>query len=73
MMPESVIAALIQTPFVLAMVYVMQRFLTSMDARDREWQEFAHVMRDSMAELAAAVHDLSQLIVRHDAESMRKK
>ena len=72
MMPESVIAALIQTPFVLAMVYVMQRFLTSMDTRDREWQEFAHEMRDSMAEITRAVRELSEVIIRHEAEDTRR-
>lgn len=59
-MPEPLISALIQAPFVLVMVYLVHRFLAHLDAHDRAWQE-------RIAALTEAVNHLSQLVVSHDA------
>ncbi len=39
-MPEMVLNALVQTPFVLAIMFITLRFLTYVDARDDEWRAF---------------------------------
>lgn len=66
MIPENLLTALAQAPFVLVIVYLAQRFLSSMDEHDRIWMKFGQEMHDSMQELSRAVRELSELIVRHD-------
>lgn len=70
-MPETLISALVQAPFVLIMAYLVQKFLAHLKARDEEWREFLEQADERMIErldaLTEAIRDLSQLIVTHDA------
>lgn len=70
-MPETIISALVQAPFVLVMAYLVQRFLAHMDARDKEWQEFLDQADERLAErmdrLTEAIERLSNLVITHDA------
>ena len=70
-MPEPLIAALVQAPFVLVMAYLVQRFLAHLAARDEQWRGYLtriEERRDErLAELAEAVRGLSAVIVQHDA------
>ena len=70
-MPEPLIAALVQAPFVLVMAYLVQRFLAHLNERDQEWRAFiAHAdetLAERLAELTEAVKELSMLVVAHDA------
>ncbi len=59
-MPEPLISALIQAPFVLVMVYLVHRFLAHLTAHDRAWQE-------RLEALTGAIDNLTDLIVLHDA------
>ncbi|HEC23430.1 MAG TPA: hypothetical protein ENI95_11000 [Chloroflexi bacterium] len=74
MMPDMLISALVQAPFVLAMAYLVQRFLAHLDARDREWQETIRrtyetvdALAERMDELTGAIKDLRDIILTHDA------
>jgi hypothetical protein len=70
-MPESLIAALVQAPFVLVMLYMVQRFLTHLKEREHEWQAFMNradtALAAHLAELAEAVDRLSVVVLYHDA------
>jgi hypothetical protein len=70
-MPDILISALVQTPFVLVMVYLVQRFLAHMDARDEEWRNFIERADEQLADrldhLASTVERLSVLVINHDA------
>ena len=70
-MPEPLISALVQAPFVLAMAYLVQRFLTHLNERDQEWRSFIEradeTLAERLAELTEAVKELSMLVVAHDA------
>jgi hypothetical protein len=70
-MPDSIISALIQAPFVLVTVYLVHRFLTHLNARDSEWRGFTNEMHERMGErvegLTEAIDRLSHLIIAHDA------
>ena len=70
-MPDTLISALVQAPFVLAMAYLVQRFLTHLNERDQEWQQFLERTDEALAErlgdLTDSVNRLSLLIVAHDA------
>lgn len=72
-MPDTLISALVQAPFVLAMAYLVQRFLTHINERDQEWQQFMERTDEKLAErlceLTEAVNHLSMLIVAHDART----
>ena len=70
-MPDLLISALVQAPFVLAMAYLVQRFLAHIDARDEEWRD--HLARadaqfaERLCDLTQAVERLSTVVVNHDA------
>ncbi len=70
-MPDMLISALVQAPFVLAMAYLVQRFLAHLDARDEEWRGFMDRADDLLAErltgLTKAVEHLTEVVVQHDA------
>jgi hypothetical protein len=70
-MPESIISALIQAPFVLVTVYLVHRFLTHLSTRDAEWRNFTSEMHEALGErvegLTEAIDRLSHLIIAHDA------
>jgi hypothetical protein len=70
-MPEPIISALVQAPFVLAMAYLVQRFLTHLKERDQEWHEFVERTHQNVGQrledLTEAVEQLTLLIVAHDA------
>jgi len=66
-MPDTLMSALIQAPFVLVMAYLVQRFLASMAARDKEWQVVIEQIGESLDALTATIHKLSDLIDTHDA------
>lgn len=71
MMPESIISALVQTPFVLVMLYMVQRFLMHLKEREHEWQNFMSktdtALAAHLADLAEAVDRLSVVVLYHDA------
>jgi hypothetical protein len=70
-MPEPIISALVQAPFVLAMAYLVQRFLTHLKERDQEWLEFVErthqTVGQQLEDLTDAVEQLARLMVAHDA------
>lgn len=70
-MPESLISALIQAPFVLIMAYLVHRFLAHLNARDLEWRAFTEEMHQSMGDrlgdLTDAIDRLSHLSIAHNA------
>lgn len=70
-MPDTLISALVQAPFVLVMVYLVNRFLTHLDAHDQDWRDFTdHVYLthgERLDRLTEAIDRLSQLVVTHDA------
>lgn len=70
-MPDMLISALVQAPFVLAMAYLVQRFLAHLTARDEEWRAFMDRADDMLAErlagLTEAVEQLTEVVVQHDA------
>ncbi len=70
-MPESLIAALVQAPFVLVMLYMVQRFLVHLKEREHEWQAFMSradaALAAHLADLAEAVDRLSVVVLYHDA------
>jgi hypothetical protein len=70
-MPEMLLSALVQAPFVLVMAYLVQRFLAHLDARDAEWRAFIEDMDQGMSdrldELTRAIERLSELLISHDA------
>lgn len=70
-MPDMLISALVQTPFVLVMAYLVQRFLAHLDARDEEWRSFMDRADDLLAErltgLTEAVEHLTEVVMQHDA------
>jgi hypothetical protein len=70
-MPDMVISALVQAPFVLAMAYLVQRFLAHLSQRDEEWQGFTERTYSVMAEridgLTEAIERLTDLLITHDA------
>lgn len=69
-MPETLISALVQAPFVLAMAYLVQRFLAHLDTRDEEWRAFMdradELLAERLAELTEAVECLSDTMIAHD-------
>lgn len=70
-MPESLISALIQAPFVLVMAYLVHRFLAHLNARDAEWRGFMAQMQDSFGDrlddLTEAIDHLTEIVITHDA------
>jgi len=70
-MPEILISALVQAPFVLAMAYLVMRVLAYIEQRDREWRGFVErrdeQLTEHMDELARSLRDLTSLVVTHDA------
>lgn len=70
-MPDTLISALVQTPFVLVMVYMVHRFLTHLKEREHEWQTFMGkadaALAAHLAELASAIDRLSVVMLYHDA------
>ncbi len=70
-MPEMLLSALVQAPYVLVMAYLVQRFLAHLDARDAEWRAFIENMEQGMGDrldgLAHAIERLSELLISHDA------
>ena len=70
-MPDVLISALVQAPFVLVVAYLTQRFLVYVKDRDEMWQAFTKRMGDRMAahldELTGAVTRLNQAVATHDA------
>jgi len=70
-MPESLISALIQAPFVLVMLYLVQRFLVHLKEREHDWQAFIGrtdtALAAHLADLAEAVDRLSVVVLYHDA------
>lgn len=81
-MPEPVVSALSQVPCVLAMLFIMLRFLTHLKerqtdtqafirAREEAWQAFIAEHDDQvieqLAELTRAVERLTELLITHDA------
>jgi hypothetical protein len=71
MLPDAVISALAQAPFVVVMAYLMQRFLTTIENHDKEWLAFGEQMHETLAELTERVKELSDLIIRHDERVSR--
>ncbi len=69
-MPDMLISALVQAPFVLAMAYLVQRFLVHLAARDREWRDFMNRADTQLAErlngLSSAIEHLSEVLLDHD-------
>ncbi|GAB4479024.1 MAG: hypothetical protein Kow00124_24130 [Anaerolineae bacterium] len=70
-MSEGMISALVQAPFVLAIVYVVLRILTYLNVRDREWRAFIEhrdrLLAEHLDELNESVRELANLVVTHDA------
>ena len=70
-MPEPIISALVQAPFVLAMAYLVQSFLTHLKERDQEWHDFVERTHQSVGErldnLTDTIEQLTRLIIIHDA------
>jgi hypothetical protein len=70
-MPDYVISALVQAPFVLVMAFLVQRFLAHLDRRDSEWRSFMEradeTLADRLYRLTEAVEQLSELVINHDA------
>ncbi len=70
-MSEGMISALVQAPFVLAIVYVVLRILTYLNARDREWRAFIErrdmLLAGHLDELNESIHELTNLMMTHDA------
>ena len=70
-MPDTIISALAQTPFVLAMLYALLRVLSHMNRRDANWQEFIEgrdeLFADRMTTIAQALDKLTGVILSHDA------
>jgi len=69
-MPELLLSALVQTPFVLVMVYLVHRFLTHLDAHDAAWREFTEQtnarLGDRLDGLRDSIDHLALLIRDHD-------
>jgi len=70
-MPEMLISALVQAPFVLVMAFLVQQFLKHLNARDEEWRDFMDRADAQFAErlngLTEAVDRLTNTVIAHDA------
>jgi len=70
-MEETLLSALVQAPFVLAMAYLVQRFLLHLDSRDDEWRKFTveenNRLVDQLDRQSRAIESLTVLMIRHDA------
>ena len=78
MLPDVLISALVQAPFVLAMAYLVQRFLLHIDTHNAEWRRFmgkadtVYVeklgrLAESIDRLNANVERMTELLLTHDA------
>lgn len=69
-MPDVLLSALVQAPFVLVMAYLVNQFLTHLDARDEEWRTFMNEADGRLAErlssLTESVEKLAEKVVAHD-------
>ncbi|NDJ35675.1 MAG: hypothetical protein GYB64_13520 [Chloroflexi bacterium] len=69
-MPEPLLTAFVQAPFVLIVAYLTQRFLVHLNARDAEWRAFIQEANDRLAhrmgELTQAVERLSERSLYRD-------
>jgi hypothetical protein len=61
-MPEPLISALAQVPFVLAMLYATLRFLSHLKARDE-------MLVEQLADLTRAQERMTEILIRHDART----
>lgn len=70
-MPDLLISALVQAPFVAVMAYLVTRFLAHLDARDEEWRAFLDEADKRLAErlagLTASIEHLTDTVIAHDA------
>lgn len=70
-MPEILLSALVQAPFVAVMLYLVHRFLAHLDAHDAAWREFTEQSHARLGErldgLRASIDNLGLLIRDHDA------
>jgi len=70
-MPDLLISALVQAPFVLVMAYLVNQFLAHLDARDEEWRAFMNEADDRLVErlnaLTASIERLTDTVIAHDA------
>ncbi len=67
-MPDMLISALVQAPFVLVMAYLVQRFLTHLDDHNADWRaltEHTHAaLGERLDRLAQAIERLSELVMQ---------
>lgn len=70
-MPDVLLSALVQAPFVLVMAYLVNQFLTHLDARDEEWRTFMNEADGRLVErincLTESVEKLTEKVMAHDA------
>ncbi len=70
-MSDFLISALVQTPFVLVMVYLVHRFLAHLDAHDAAWRAFTEQtnarLGDRLDGLRDSIDRLAVLLRDHDA------
>lgn len=70
-MTDMVISALVQTPFVLALIFLTVRFLIYLNQRDEEWrgliEHHDERLQANLDDLSAAVRDLNNTMIAHDA------
>ena len=69
-MPDLLISALVQAPFVAVMAYLVNQFLKHLDARDEEWRAFMNEADEHLAErlsaLTASIERLTDTVIAHD-------
>jgi len=53
-MPDLLISALVQAPFVAVMAYLVNQFLKHLDARDEEWRASMNEADEHLAERSSA-------------------
>lgn len=70
-MPDLLISALVQAPFVAVMAFLVNQFLKHLDARDEEWRTFMNEADEHLAErlngLTQSIERLTDTVIAHDA------
>lgn len=57
-MPDMLVSALVQAPFVLVMAYLMLRLMMQLNEREQEWQQFITARDAEWQEFSRHIHDV---------------